>query len=57
MILLRRRALTGGGMPGPGPGPGGSAAGDLLAHTARITSPMEREDMEDLLEGMGLMAD
>lgn len=30
MILLRRRALTGGGMPGPGPGPGGSAAGDLL---------------------------
>lgn len=28
MILLRRRALTGGGMPGPGPG--GSAAGDLL---------------------------
>ena len=34
MILLRRRALTGGDMPGPGPGPGptpgGSAAGDLL---------------------------
>lgn len=42
MILLRRRALTGGGMPGPDPGPdpgpgpgpdpgpGGSAAGDLL---------------------------
>lgn len=30
MILLRRRALTGGGMPGPGPGPGGSTAGDLL---------------------------
>ena len=30
MILLRRRALAGGGMPGPGPGPGGSAAGDLL---------------------------
>ena len=30
MILLRRRALTGGGMPGPGPTPGGSAAGDLL---------------------------
>ena len=35
MILLRRRALTGGDMPGPGPGPGpgptpgGSAAGDL----------------------------
>ena len=34
-----------------------SAAVDLLAHTARITSPMEREDIEDLLEGMGLMAD
>lgn len=35
MILLRRRALTGGDMPSPGPGPGptpgGSAAGDLLA--------------------------
>ena len=36
MILLRRRALTGGDMPSPGPGPGpgptpgGSAAGDLL---------------------------
>lgn len=30
MILLRRRALTGGGMPGPGPTPGGSTAGDLL---------------------------
>ena len=32
MILLRRRALTGGNMPSPGPGPtpGGSAAGDLL---------------------------
>ena len=32
MILLRRRALTGGGMPGPGPGPtpGGTTAGDLL---------------------------
>ena len=30
MILLRRRALTGGDMPGPGPTPGGSAAGDLL---------------------------
>lgn len=30
MILLRRRALTGGDAPGPGPGPGGSAAGDLL---------------------------
>lgn len=36
MILLRRRALTGGDMPGPGPGPGpgptpgGIAAGDLL---------------------------
>lgn len=34
MILLRRRALTGGGMPSPGPGPGptpgGSTAGDLL---------------------------
>lgn len=32
MILLRRRALTGGDMPGPGPDPtpGGSAAGDLL---------------------------
>lgn len=32
MILLRRRALTGGGMPSPGPGPtpGGTTAGDLL---------------------------
>lgn len=34
MILLRRRALTGGDMPSPGPGPGptpgGSTAGDLL---------------------------
>lgn len=32
MILLRRRALTGGGMPGPGhgPTPGGTTAGDLL---------------------------
>lgn len=30
MILLRRRALTGGDAPGPGPTPGGSAAGDLL---------------------------
>ena len=36
MILLRRRALTGGDMPSPGPGPGpgptpgGIAAGDLL---------------------------
>ena len=34
MILLRRRALTGGDMPSPGPGPGPtpgwSAAGDLL---------------------------
>ena len=32
MILLRRRALTGGGMPGPGPGPtpGDTTAGDLL---------------------------
>lgn len=34
MILLRRRALAGGGMPGPGPGPGGSAAGDLLVGQA-----------------------
>lgn len=30
MILLRRRALTGGDAPGPGPAPGGSTAGDLL---------------------------
>ena len=30
MILLRRRALTGGDAPGPGPSPGGISAGDLL---------------------------
>lgn len=34
----------------------GAAAVDLLAHTARVASPMAREDIEDLLEGMGLMA-
>ena len=33
-----------------------SAAVDLLAHTARVVSPLAREDIEDLLEGMGLMA-
>lgn len=30
MILLRRRALTGGDAPGSGPSPGGISAGDLL---------------------------
>lgn len=33
------------------------AAVDLLEHTARIETELERADIEDLLEGMGLMAD
>ena len=34
-----------------------SAAVDLLAHTVRVASPLQQEDIEDLLEGMGLMVD
>ena len=34
-----------------------SAAVDLLAHTVRVASPRQQEDIEDLLEGMGLMVD
>ena len=34
-----------------------SAAVDLLAHTVRAASPLQQEDIEDLLEGMGLMVD
>lgn len=33
------------------------AAVNLLEHTARIETELERADIEDLLEGMGLMAD
>ena len=33
------------------------AAVNLLEHTARIATELERADIEDLLEGMGLMAD
>lgn len=34
-----------------------SAAVDLLARTVRVASPLQQEDIEDLLEGMGLMVD
>ena len=30
---------------------------DLLAHTVRIRTGLTQTDIEDLLEGMGLMAD
>ena len=33
------------------------AAVDLLAHTVRIKTGLTQTDIEDLLEGMGLMAD
>ena len=33
------------------------AAVDLLAHTVRVRSGLAQTDIEDLLEGMGLMAD
>lgn len=33
------------------------AAVNLLEHTVRIETELERADIEDLLEGMGLMAD
>ena len=33
------------------------AAVDLLTHTVRIRTGLAQTDIEDLLEGMGLMAD
>ena len=32
-----------------------SAAVDLWGHTLRLTHSLEREDLEDLLDGMGLI--
>ena len=34
-----------------------NAAVNLLEHTVRVETSLSREDMEDLLEGMGLMVD
>lgn len=42
--LLRRPGIDG-------------ASLDLLAHTLRVAYRMDREELEDLLDGMGIMVD
>ena len=34
-----------------------SAVVDLLEHTLRVTHDLERDDLEDLLDGMGLIGE